>query len=147
MKQTVSYQMDDGLNVTGEIPVSYDNFVFQDLEQSFVFQKNSLDRHYDHVMSSLGSLYQGVNKYVYGNTIGAIKTIVACKKQHPRRTESCKEAIAFLHQDMKMSPNSIQKILLLFGVKLSTSQILRDSEQVFSQKPTPRWISVFTRGI
>lgn len=139
MKQTVSNQMDDCLNVK----VSYDNFVFQDLEQSFVFQNQSLDRHYDFVMSSLGNLYQGVNKYVYGNTIGAIKTIVTCKKQHPRRTESCKEAIAFLHQDIKMSPSSIQKILLLFGVKLSTYQILRDSEQVFSQRPTPKWISIF----
>jgi len=28
MKQQVSYQMGDGHNVTGEIPVSYDNFVF-----------------------------------------------------------------------------------------------------------------------
>lgn len=146
MKQTVSKQMDDGLNVT-EISVSYDNFVFQDLEQSFVFQNHSLDRHYEHVMSSLGNSYHGVNKYVYGNTIGAIKTIVNCKKQHPRRTESCKEAIAFLHQDIQMSPNSIQKILLLFGVKLSTQQILRDSEQVFSQRPTPRWVSIFTGGI
>ena len=143
MKQIVSNQMDDCLNVK----MSYDNFVFQDLEQSFVFQKRSLDRHYDFVMSSLGNSYHGVNKYVYGNTIVAIKTIVTCKKQHSRRTESCKEAIAFLHQDIKMSPSSIQKILLLFGVKLSNAQILEYSEQVFSRKPTPKWIAIFLGGI
>ncbi len=146
MKQTVSNQMDDCLNVTGAIPVSYDNFVFQDLEQSFVFQNRSLDRHYEHVMSS-ATKYRGVSKHVYGKTIRAIKTIVICKTQYPRRTESCKKAIAFLHQDMKISPDSIRKILLLFGVKLSISQLLEYSEQVFSQRPTPRWVSIFTGGI
>ena len=141
MKQTVSTQMGDDLTVNeGTIPSSYDNFVFHDLEQSFVFQKQSFDSHYDYVMSSLGNSYKGVNKYVYGSTIGAIKIIVNCKKTHARRTESCKEAIAFLHQDMLLATNSIQMILLLFGVKLTTMQILRDSEQVLSQR-RPDWIS------
>lgn len=144
MKQTVSTQMGDGhiVNKESQIPSSYDDFVFHDLEQNFVFQNQSLDRHYDYVMSSLGNSYRGVNKYVYGNTIGAIKTIVNCKKTHARRTESCKEAIAFLHQDMLLATNSIQMIMLLFGVKLSTRQILRDSEQVLSEK-TPNWILNF----
>ncbi len=142
MKQQVFYQMGDGHIVNEEynIPENYDSFVFQNLEQSYVIENHSLDRHYDYVMSSLGNSYRGVNKYVYGNTIGAIKTIVNCKKQHARRTENCKEAIAFLHQDMMMATNSIQMILLLFGVKLSTRQILRDSEQVLSER-RPDWIS------
>lgn len=143
MKQTVFTQMGDGHNVNEETVLqNYDNFVFQDLEQSFVFQNHSLDRHYDYVMSSLGNSYKGVNKYVYGNTIGAIKTIVNCKKHHSRRTEKCKEAVAFLHQDMQMSPSTIQRILLLFKVKVSTRQILRDSDQVFSDKPQPKWVSI-----
>ena len=112
------------------------------MEQSFVVQNQSLDRHYDYVMSSMGNSYKGVNKYVYANTMAAIKTIINCKKTHARRTESCKEAIAFLHQDMLLATNSIQMILLLFGVKLSTRQILRDSEQVLSKKTLNR-ISVF----
>ena len=140
MKQTVSTQMGDDLTVNeGTIPSSYDNFVFHDLEQSFVFENQSLDSHYDYVMSSMGNSYKGVNKYVYGNTIAAIKTIVNCKKTHAKRTESCKEAIAFLHQDMLLATNSIQMIMLLFGVKLSTMQILRDSEQVLSEKE-PEWV-------
>ena len=135
--------MDDGhiVNEESQIPQGYDYFVFQELEQSYVIENQSLDKHYDHVMSSLGNSYKEVNKYVYGNTIAAIKTIVTCKKEHARRTEKCKEAIAFLHQDMAMASNSIKQTLLLFGVKLSTRQILRDSEQVFSQRYAPRWIS------
>ena len=144
MKQQVFKQMGDGhiVNKGNQIPESYDNFVFQDLEQSFVVQNQSLDRHCDYVMSSMDNSYKEVNKYVYANIITAIKTIVNCKKTHARRTESCKEAIAFLHQDMLLATNSIQMIMLLFGVKLSTRQILRDSEQVLS-KNTPNWISVF----
>ena len=143
MKQTVSTQMGDGhiVNEGSQVPQGYDYFVFQDLEQSFVIENNSLDRHYDFVMSSLGNSYKGVNKYVYGNTLSAIKTIVNCKKTHARRTDMCKEAIAFLHQDMAMASNSIKQTLLLFGVKLSTRQILRDSEQVFSQRYIPQWVS------
>ena len=144
MKQQVFKQMGDDhiVNKGSQIPESYDNFVFQDLEQSFVIHNQSLDKHYDYVMSSMGNFYKEVNKYVYANTLSAIKTIVNCKKTHARRTESCKEAIAFLHQDMLLATNSIQMILLLFGVKLSTRQILRDSEQVLSKK-IPNWFSVF----
>ena len=136
MKQQLSYQMGDGhiVNKGSQIPEGYDYFVIQELEQSYVLQNQSLDRHYDFVMSRLGNSYKGVNKYVYGNTLAAIKTIVNCKKNHARRTEACKEAIAFLHQEMSMASNSIKNVLLLFGVKLSTRQILRDSEQVFSEK-------------
>lgn len=147
MKQIVSNQMDDCLNVTGVIPVSYDNFVFKDLEQSCVIENHSFDGHYNYIMSNLEKSYKGVSKHAYGKTMRAIKAIIVCKTQHPRRSESCKKAIAFLHQDKKMSPESIRKILLLFGVKLSTTQILEYSEQVFSQRPTPRWVSIFVGGI
>ncbi len=148
MKQQLSYQMGDDLTVKKEsqVPQGFDYFVFEDLEQSIVFQKKSLDLHYDYVMSSLGNSYKGVNKYVYGNTLSAIKTIVTCKKTHARRTENCKEAIAFLHQDMLFATNSIQNILRLFGVKLSTIQILRDSEQVLSVRE-PEWIQRFFGGV
>jgi hypothetical protein len=46
---------------------------------------------------------------------------------------------------MSMASNTIKNIMLLFGVKLSTAQILRDSEQVLSQRD-PGWILKF-RGI
>ena len=144
MKSQISNQMGDDQNVNqgNEIPTSYDNFIFHDLEQSIVLENKSLDSHYDYVMSGSGNSYNNANKFAYGNIIQAIKTIVTCKQTHTRRTEKCKQEIAFLHQDMQMASNTIQNIMLLFGVKLSTAQILRDSEQVLSQRE-PQWILKF----
>ena len=144
MKQQLSYQMGDGQNVKqgNDIPTSYDNFIFHDLEQSIVFKNKTLDDQYDYVMSSLGNSYKGANKFAYGNILQAIKTIVTCKKTHSRRTEQCKEAVGFLHQEMSMASNSIQNILLLLGVKLSTAQILGYSEQILSQRE-PNWLKKF----
>ena len=156
MKQQLSYQMGDDQNVKqgNDIPASYDDFIFHDLEQSIVLENKTLDNHYDYVMSSLGNSYNGVrgiqkgsgtlgaNKFAYGNILQAIKTIVTCKKTHSRRTEQCKEAVGFLHQEMSMASNSIQNILLLFEVKLTTRQILGYSEQVLSQRD-PNWILKF----
>ena len=136
--------MGDGQNVKqgNDIPTSYDNFIFHDLEQSIVFENKTLDDQYDYVMSSLGNSYKGANKYAYGNILQAIKTIVTCKKTHPRRTEKCIESVGYLHQDMQMASNSIQNILLLFGVKLSTRQILGYSEKVLTKRD-PSWILKF----
>ena len=144
MKQTVSNQMGDDLNVKqgNDNPVSYDNFILHDLHESIAIEGKTLDDHYDHVMSSVGNSYKGANKYAYGNILQAIKTIVVCKKIHPRRTEKCKEAVGYLHQDMQMASNSIRNILLVFGVKLSTSQILGYSERVLTQRD-PSWILKF----
>jgi len=144
MKQQLSYQMGDGQIVKqgNDIPTSYDNFIFHDLEQSIVFENKALDDHYDYVMSRTGNSYKGANKFAYGNILQAIKTIVTCKKTNHRRTEKCKEAIGYLHQDMQMASNSIQNILLLFKVKLSTAQILGYSEQILSQRE-PNWLDKF----
>ncbi len=146
MKQQLSYQMGDGHIVTGEIPVSYDNFIFEDIEENIVYKKSNITVHFDTVMSTHGDSYKGLSKYAYGNILQAIQTIVNCKKIHARRTESCKEAIAFLHQDMQLATTSIQNILQLFGVKLSTMQILRDSEQVLSDRD-PMWFQRITGGL
>ena len=148
MKQNLSYLMGDDHNVRKEsqVPKDFDFFVFKDLEQSIIFQRKSLDLHYDNVMSTLGNSYKGVNKYVYGNALSAIKTIITCKKTHPRRTENCKQAVAYLHQDMLLATRTIQNIVELFGVKLSTRQILRDSEQVMSDRD-PDWVQRIFGGI
>ena len=140
--------MGDDHNVRKEsqVPKDFDFFVFKDLEQSIIFQRKSLDLHYDNVMSTLGNSYKGVNKYVYGNALSAIKTIITCKKTHPRRTENCKQAVAYLHQDMLLATRTIQNIVELFGVKLSTRQILRDSEQVMSDRD-PKWVQRIFGGI
>jgi len=144
MKQIVSNQMGDGQIVKegNDIPTSYDNFILHDLEQSIVIEGRTLDEHYDHVMTSLGNSYNGANKFAYGNILQAIKTVVTCKKTHPRRTEKCIESVGYLHQDMQMASNSIQNILLLFGVKLTTRQILGYSEKVLTQRD-PSWILKF----
>ena len=133
---------DQTVKAGNDIPTSYDNFIFHDLEENVVFENKTLDSHHDYVMSSLGNSYNGANKFAYGNILQSIKTIVHCKQTHPRRTEQCKEAVGYLHQDMQMASNTIQNIMLLFGVKLSTAQILRDSEQVLTQRD-PEWILKF----
>ena len=144
MKQNLSYLMGDDQTVKAgnDIPTSYDNFILHDLEKHVVIGGKTLDEHYDHVMTSLGNSYDGANKYAYGNILQAIKTIVVCKKTHPRRTEKCIESVGYLHQDMQMASNSIQNIFLLFGVKLTTRQILGYSEKVLTQRD-PSWILKF----
>jgi len=146
MKQQVSYQMGDDLSVTGEIPVSYDNFVFADIEENIVFKKSNINMHYDMVMSALGDIYKGVNKYNYGNILQAIKVIVNCKTLHLKSPVKA-QAIAFLHQDMHFSPATIQKILLLFGVKMQTPAILKDSGKVFAERPSPEWVQNVYGGL
>ena len=145
MKQQLSYQMGDGHNVTGEIPVSYDNFVFEDLEENIVVKKSNITNHYDMVMSTLGDSYKGVSKYTYGNILQAIKTIVDCKKNHLRSPARI-QANAYLHGEMLFSSVTIQQILLLFGIKMPIVKILQDASIVFEQKPKPVWMQKFFGG-
>ena len=128
-----------------DIPTSYDNFIFHDLEQSIVLENKTLDSHYDYVMSSLGNSYNGANKFAYGNILQAIKAIVNCKK-HRLKSPVRKQAIAFLHQEIKFSPATIQRILLLFGVKMQTATIIKDSDKVFAEKQAPAWLQRFVGG-
>ena len=146
MKQQLSYQMGDGHNVTGEIPVSYDNFVFEDLEENIVFKKSNIANHYDFVMSTLGDYYKGVSKYTYGNILQAIKTIVDSKKNH-LRSPAKTQANAYLHGEILFSSVTIQKILLLFGIKMPIAKILNDASIVFEQKPKPAWMQRFLGGV
>ena len=145
MKQQLSYQMDDGLNVT-EISVSYDNFVFQDLEENIVYKKSTIDRHYDIVMSTLGDSYKSVNKYAYGNILQALRTIVNAKKNRLKKSKTS-EAVGYLHQEMQLSPTTIQSILHLFEVKMTSGQILKYSDKVFDFVPIPTWARQFFGGV
>ena len=138
--------MGDGHNVTGEIPVSYDNFVFEDLEENIVFKKSNIANHYDFVMSTLGDYYKGVSKYTYGNILQAIKTIVDSKKNH-LRSPAKTQANAYLHGEILFSSVTIQKILLLFGIKMPIAKILNDASIVFEQKPKPAWMQRFLGGV
>jgi len=47
---------------------------------------------------------------------------------------------------MLLATRTIQNIVELFGVKLSTRQILRDSEQVMSDRD-PKWVQRIFGGI
>lgn len=137
--------MDDGLNVT-EISVSYDNFVFQDLEENMVYKKSTIDRHYEIVMSTLGDTYKSVNKYAYGNILQAFKTIIDAKKNRLKKSKTS-EAVGYLHQEIRLSPTTIQRVLHLFEVKMTTSQILKHSNKVFDFVPIPTWARQFFGGV
>lgn len=143
MKQQISYLMDGGLNA--ESYDSFEKFIFSDIDENVVYHGSTVDEHYNRVMSSLGNFYRGVNKYVYGNILQAIKVIVNCKIYRLKSPVKA-QAIAFLHQEMQFSPAIIQKILLLFGVEMSIPQILKQSGKVFADKPTPEWIQRFFGG-
>lgn len=144
MKQHISYQMGDGHNVTGEIPVSYDNFVFSNLEENIIFKNSTIDEHYSKVMQNPSEFYNGMKKQDYGNILQAINAIVNCKKIRGSPVKS--QTIAYLHQEMKFSPSTIQRILLLFGVKIQTSTILKNSNKVFAEKPSPEWLQQVFEG-
>lgn len=125
------------------IPESYDEFIFEDI---FRHQSNpnwSLEDHSQYVQATWGETYHGVNKYLYSNALVAIDTIVKSVKEHKRNPLKKREAISYLHQDLMMSPNMIQRILNLFNVKLGTRNILRLSEEGFSDKPLPQWVENF----
>jgi hypothetical protein len=146
MKQQLSYQMGDGHNVTGEIPVSYDNFVIEDIEKNIVFEKSNIIHHYDVVMSTSGDSYKGVSKYTYGNILQAIKTIVDYET-HNLHTLKKDEATAYLHGEILFSSVTIQKILLLFGIKMSIGKILDDSTRIFESKSSPELLYNICGGL
>jgi len=150
--------MDGGLNAkqvliyentkeTGNkaIPVSYDKFVITEMRY-VKFQGWSLATFYDHV-TVRDANYNGVNKFLFGNTIQAFKTIIDSKPRHVIKPR-VKDAINFLHQDMQLSPTTIQNILMMFGIKLSSAQILQASTDVFVERPIPTWLQkIIQRGI
>ena len=146
MKQQLSYQMGDGHNVTGEIPVSYDKFVFDDIEKNIVFKKSDITTHYEFVMLTRGETYNGVSKRVYGNILQAIKTIVDCEINHVNCIAK-EHATAFLHGEMLFASVSIKNILSLFRIKIPMSKILEDANKVFAYKPEPEWMQKVLGGI
>src|SRR2546430_988794 len=125
MRQTVSFQMDGGHSANKNlfensdsngftISSSYETMVFSDL-QEMLLKGKTLDEHYDMVLTTIGTSYKGLDKFAYGNVIKALQTIIDSKIKHRRRSTKQKEAIAFLHQDIKYSPNLIQNMVNLFG--------------------------------
>lgn len=143
MKQQISFLMGSDLNA--ESFDSIEKFIFSNIDKNIIFLGNTIDEHYEKVMSSLGNSYRGVNKYTYGNILQAIKAIVNCKKQH-LKTPVRSKAVAYLHQEVLFSPYTIQRVLLLFGVKMGIHNILEDSGKVFADKPTPVWMQRFIGG-
>jgi hypothetical protein len=152
MKQQISYKMDGGLNAGQtvltefqELPVIYDKVIFQDLEEKIISKRWSFEEYENHVTTTLGNSYKGMNKTLYGKAVEALKTIVYARIQHKRGSET-KEAISFLHQDIKLSPVTIHGILLLFGVKISTAKILELSNETFYDKAQPSWMNAVLGG-
>ena len=137
--------MGDGHSVSGFEPEYIDNFVFRDIEEKIILKNSTIDAHYQSVMSVVGDSYKGIDKHVYANILQAIKVIVNCKMNHLKSPVRAK-AIAFLHQEIKFSPSTIERILLLFGVKMETRKILKDSQKIFSENEVPQWIQRLLGG-
>ena len=149
MEQTVSIQMDGG-HVTSTAlihsnnsdgltkPGSYE-FFFSDLQEMLLKGKTLYD-YFVMVLTTSGTSYKGLDKLTYVNVIKALQTVIESRKRHVRRCVKLKDAIAFLHQDIKFSPSMIQNLLSLFDVKLGTLDILKASYKVFSEKSQPKWL-------
>jgi len=52
-----------------------------------------------------------------------------------------------LHGEMLFSSVTIQKILILFGIKMSVPQIMADADKVLAYKPQPLWMQKVLGGI
>ena len=113
--------------------------IFSDL-QEILFKGITIDEYYDRVINKSGNFYNGFNKTKYENVIKALLTIIASRRKHVRRCNKQKEAIAFLHQEMKFSPTFIRNMVELFGVRLDISNILTISENVFEKMQQPKWL-------
>lgn len=154
MEQLIPTQMDGGLNAQQTLlteysqieegdkvtPVFYDNEIYNDFVEKSLSKRWTFEQYAKYVTTTRGNTYKGINKFLYEKTIDAIKTIVYCKKQGLRGRPELVEAIAFLHQDMKISPNTIHNVLLMFGIKLESRKILAISNEIFTSKPIPEWL-------
>lgn len=143
MKQNISYQMDGGLN-TGLIiqkksskTKSLDENIIDDFKDKMKSKQWSFEKYQNYVKTNNDKSYLGINKTLYANMIGAFKTIVF--KKSKSRTQ-ISDAISFLHQDMMISPVTIQKISELLGLKISFSAIIRISTTSFLAKEKPTWV-------
>ena len=142
MKQLVSYKMDGSLNaqVLVEENKTYDQFVIDDIQENIIFQNRTLLDHYNVVMTSIEAKYQGRNKFLYGKVLQAIGTILDYKQQHKKSGVELKTAIVFLHQHIKLAPNTIQNILKLFEIEMGIGKILDISGEAFAEKQQPVWL-------
>jgi len=91
------------------------------------------------VFTTSRTSYRGLDKFIYEDIIKALQIIIDTKIKRFRCYKQ-KEAIAFLHQVVKLSPNMIQNILNLFDLKLNIPYILETSNKVFSGRPQPQWV-------
>ena len=118
---------------------SFETFVFSDLQEMLSLGK-TFEQHLEILTTIPGILYKRFNIFEYGNIIKALQTIIESKRRNLKGCNKQKEAIAFLHQEVEFSPNLIQNMLRLFGVKLEISKILEASHKVFVERPQPKWL-------
>lgn len=118
---------------------SFEKFIFSDLLKMVSLGK-TLDQYLEILTTMPTISYKRFNKFEYANVVKALQTIIESKRIKLRGCNKQKEAIAFLHQEIKFSPNLIQNMLTLFNVKLEISKILKASHKVFLERPQPKWL-------
>jgi hypothetical protein len=138
MEQTVSFRMGGyrSLNILLDKcrSNSFEKLLFSDL-QEMLLEGKTLDEHYKTVFTTSGTSYRGLDKFTYEDIIEALQIIIDTKRKHLRCNKQ-KEAFAFLHQVVKLSPN----ILNLFDLKLNILYILESSNKVFSGRLQSQWV-------
>ena len=150
MKQKVSLKMGDGhivnkkncdSNNVNEIFTSnsFENLIFSEL-QEISLKGITIDQHSNIVTNVSGNFYKGFDKGIYKDVLEALQTIIESRRNHVRRCNKQKEAIAFLHLEIKFSPTLIRNMVALFGIKLEISKILKISNDIFEKMQQPIWL-------
>lgn len=116
--------------------------VYDDLFEHIQVKDWSLKQYQNHVRNYKVT-YKGVSGFLFSATLDAIQMVIDAKKAK-KKSSNISEALAFLHLDMEFSPNAIVNIFSMCGIKVSTRQILKASEDAFWMSP-PEWIEHITK--
>jgi len=97
------------------------------------------------VHRSKSEKYLGIDKIKYESAVRAFQTIVELALR--KKQAIFNQAIVFLHQELKISPVTIQIIAQLFGRYIPIETILEISSEAFMKKEKPLWlVSIINKG-
>jgi len=149
MKKQISNQMDGGLIAkenfeTFKLESVFDQKIIDDLSL-VLHNKWTFDQYTDYVHRSKSEKYLGIDKIKYESAVRAFQTIVELALR--KKQAIFNQAIVFLHQELKISPVTIQIIAQLFGRYIPIETILEISSEAFMKKEKPLWlVSIINKG-
>jgi hypothetical protein len=114
---------------------SLEKWLLSDL-QKVLFKGRTFEQYYETGTSIFGPYYKGFNKIEYGDK--KLPIIIKSMKRYVRRYVEQKEAIALLHQEIKL--NLIQPILRFLVVNLKILKTLKSSNIFSAERLQSIWL-------